>query len=159
MGSPNRWCSPSLSLSPCPPSTTSKLCQTAGWAQRLSASSTSNTSSCLRDIPHILVLYNRLTHTDRPTLRGVQRKQLFILLTYTFLCLFSLTNVPIRCLNVALWILRAAGPAAVAHHRPGEPGVRESVQVHPLQPHPDTDLPHALPHRHQRPAGGANGLR
>lgn len=64
MGSPNRWCSPSLSLSPCPPSTTSALCQTAGWAQRLSASSTSNTSSCLRDIPHILVLYNRLTHTQ-----------------------------------------------------------------------------------------------
>lgn len=92
-----------------------------------------------RHPPHTGTVQQTHTHTDQPS--EVYRGNNSSYFTRTpFFCLFSLTNVPIRCLNVALWILRAAGPAAVAHHRPGEPGVRESVQVHPLQSHPDTDL-------------------
>ena len=61
--SPSRWlqeslstlCSLSPSLSPCPPSTTSRQCLIAGSGRRPSALLTSRTSFCPRDTPHILV--------------------------------------------------------------------------------------------------------
>lgn len=56
-------------------------------------------------------------------------------------------------------LYRAPGPSATAPDSVGQQGVWESVQVHPLQSHSDADLPHTLPHWHQRVARSTNRLR
>lgn len=88
---PCRWspkslsilCSPSPSLSLCPPSTTSGWCQTAGSGPRPFASLTSRTSSCPRDILHTLVN----TRQERKTFDTL-RLILFIFLFSNYLVIY-----------------------------------------------------------------------
>mmetsp|Transcript_18092 Transcript_18092/g.68342 ORF Transcript_18092/g.68342 Transcript_18092/m.68342 type:complete len:570 (+) Transcript_18092:1879-3588(+) len=53
---------------------------------------------------------------------------------------------------------RPAGPGAAAQDRPAVRGLRVHLPLHALQPHPDADLPRALPHRPQRAARRAHWL-
>ncbi len=42
---------------------------------------------------------------------------------------------------------RTTRPEPLTRHRAQQPGVRDVVQVHPLQPRTDADISYAVPHR------------
>ena len=58
-----------------------------------------------------------------------------------------------------LLYFRVAGPTASPCDGSQWPSTRDAVQIHPLQPHPDADLPHVVPLRCQRAAGGTHRVR